>query len=899
MRYVNGKGRELYLSKSPAAYISNTGAGETQTGSARNEAFNGSGGDLLIGGGGDDTYFLWDNLSTIRERAGEGIDTMDVRYWGAATLADNVENLILSSPGATSGTGNALDNILIAGSVGATLDGKAGDDVLVGGAGADVFKISAGNGSDAILNFKPGSDAIALSGYGVGTYEQLLKVAQQVSSDVVLKFANGETLAIRDVQLSSLTAYDFGMKPNVAPEAGTTVLVGAGACNTLYGWYVLNNVWNPGSLKSGTDFTIDSSYHRADLTEGTTFNWSFPLVTEAFPTIRAYPSVIFGPSPHSGGAKASDVGGVFPIQVDALEKLVATYDVSIQGNAGGFNVAYDIWFTSKPNGDASTITTELMVWLHKGDFSAFGQVVGTYVDGDISAKIYFNQNSTGNYIAVVLDNDRLKGEIDLTKLIGKLQDMRLMSASEYLASIELGSEVVSGGGSLKINNLDFSVVERGNDGSKIVWQVEGSGTTKTLVPGNNGNDVFLYEPSKALLDGGAGSDTLLITDERSIDLSNATSQVAGTTKVLNFEHVDASQASAPVSILGSAAANTLLGGSGDDFINGKAGSDLIDGGAGRDHLYGGDGDDRMVYDRNDHIIDGGAGRDTLVLKQGAVVDLGRFGGSQVDGGAYVTGFEAVDASDASSGVTVTASPFGNSITGSAFADRLTGGAGCDTIKGGAGDDIIDGGAGSDNLYGGDGNDRIVYDRNDYVVDGGAGNDTLVFKDGATIDLGRFSTSQIIGGAYVTGFENVDASGASAALKATGSQYNNTIIGSAFNDTLAGGGGYDILTGGAGRDTFVFDSTAKGAGFATITDFSAQDDTLAIDGKLLGLSSGALGANAFHNGTSATTPDQKLIYNGATGELFFDADGSGSQSNMIHIATLNGNPALNSGNFQIF
>lgn len=113
--------------------------------------FQGLGGDLLVGGNGDDAYYLWDKTSAAVEQTGQGIDTIYANYWGAVTLADNVENLFLSSDGSTSGTGNGLNNIIVAGSVGATLDGGGGDDVLVGGSRADLFKITAGNGSDAVV----------------------------------------------------------------------------------------------------------------------------------------------------------------------------------------------------------------------------------------------------------------------------------------------------------------------------------------------------------------------------------------------------------------------------------------------------------------------------------------------------------------------------------------------------------------------------------------------------------------------------------------------------------------------------------------------------------------------------------------------------------------------------
>jgi Ca2+-binding RTX toxin-like protein len=824
-KYITAKGLELTLSGSASNWVANSSAKETQLGSSKNDVFHGSGGDTLIGGAGDDTYYLWDNTSVVVEKAGEGVDTVDARFWGPVTLAANVENLLLNSPGSTAGTGNALNNIIVAGTVGATLNGLAGDDVLVGGAGADLFKVSAGNGSDAIMNFKPGSDVIQLGGYGVSTFAQLQAVATQSGADVKLGFANGETLVIRDVALSSLTAYDFGLKADPAAiPAGYSQLTGPGAAWTAHGWYVLNNVWNPGDLVYNTDYAIDSAYSVSDMTAKTTFNWSFPVVTEPYPTIRAYPEVIFGPAPMSGGHKASDIGGVFPVQVSTLSQLTADYDVSYKGNTSGFNVSFDIWLTDTPNGGADTITSEVMVWVHKGGFDPTGEVVGTYSNDSVTGKIYASKAGDWTYTAVVLDADTPKGQIDIASILKTLEGLKLVSSADYVASVELGAEVVSGAGSLTINNLDLDVRAHNTDGSTKVMHVEGSGTTTTTVLASpdpvatpekaldlSGDDTFTYDRAVAAISGGAGHDTLILKAAATVNLGDAVNQVAGGTAVVTgFEDVDASAASGAVVLTGSAADNRLIGGAYADLLTGGGGADILSGGAGADSLDGGTGsdqqrgeagDDRIVYDAADTVIDGGAGRDTLILNTAATVNLGNFSTSQISGGsAYVAGFEDVDASAAAGAVVLNGSQFNNTLTGGAFADTLMGGAGFDILKGGLGNDVLDGGADADQLRGEAGDDRIVYDAADTVIDGGAGRDTLVLKAAAVVHLENFSSSQVTGGsAYVLGFEDVDATNAAGGVTVIGSQFNNTLTGGALADTLRGGAGFDVLKGGLGND----------------------------------------------------------------------------------------------------
>ncbi|MEQ1955488.1 DUF4082 domain-containing protein [Mesorhizobium yinganensis] len=152
----------------------------------------------------------------------------------------------------------------------------------------------------------------------------------------------------------------------------------------------------------------------------------------------------------------------------------------------------------------------------------------------------------------------------------------------------------------------------------------------------------------------------------------------------------------------------------------------------------------------------------------------------------LTGFENVNASGSVLAV---------NLLGSSGANSLIGGAGADTINGGAGADAIDGGAG---------NDLITYNATSTSILGGADIDTLVVNGAATINLS--STDQTaVDAVNVGGFENVKASGSTAAVSIVGSAAANILTGGSGNDTLTGGAGDDTIDGGAGSgDTVVFD-----------------------------------------------------------------------------------------------
>ncbi|WP_411850172.1 putative Ig domain-containing protein [Stenotrophomonas sp. LGBM10] len=138
-------------------------------GLAGNDLLDGRGGaDRMVGGLGDDRYVVDNAGDVVEELAGEGIDQVTASI--GHTLADNVENLVLSGSSGIAGTGNGLANRLT-GNTGAntlsglggndTFDGGAGNDTLLGGAGDDIYLF--GTGRDVIDNTGGGYDGIQLT----------------------------------------------------------------------------------------------------------------------------------------------------------------------------------------------------------------------------------------------------------------------------------------------------------------------------------------------------------------------------------------------------------------------------------------------------------------------------------------------------------------------------------------------------------------------------------------------------------------------------------------------------------------------------------------------------------------------------------------------------------------
>ncbi|MCK1454066.1 cadherin-like domain-containing protein [Bradyrhizobium sp. 35] len=165
----------LATSGAALSYWSGTAANQYVYGTAMNDNLKAGGtGNTLVGGAGDDTYVVGSANTTIVEKPGEGIDTVQV--WGVSyTLAPNVENLNLMQGGLT-GTGNDLANRMVGSSGNDILAGAAGDDWLFGGGGNDSFVYGKGSGHDTIADFHVYTsstaehDKLVFKGYDASAY---------------------------------------------------------------------------------------------------------------------------------------------------------------------------------------------------------------------------------------------------------------------------------------------------------------------------------------------------------------------------------------------------------------------------------------------------------------------------------------------------------------------------------------------------------------------------------------------------------------------------------------------------------------------------------------------------------------------------------------------------------
>lgn len=154
----------------------------------------------------------------------------------------------------------------------------------------------------------------------------------------------------------------------------------------------------------------------------------------------------------------------------------------------------------------------------------------------------------------------------------------------------------------------------------------------------------------------------------------------------------------------------------------------------------------------------------------------------------------------------------------------------------------------------------------------------------------------------------------------GNNGNDTLVAKDGDDELSGGNGRDTLFGGKDADYFIFDKAPSKTNIDRVMDFSRkQGDKLAFSYKYfkavdlvlkndvfgnpqednrLDLKVGYLSKKQFRIGEKAMLETDRIIYNKATGALYYDADGSGA-GEAVKIADFKRGTTLTHTDFMFF
>lgn len=213
--------------------LTGSGANNRLVGGAGRDVLMGlNGNDILVGGAGaanelhgglgDDRYVVEAGDSII-ELAGEGVDTVETAM-SQHRLAANVENLSYTGTETFLGVGNASANVISGGLGRDTLLGLAGDDILIGGAGA-ANTVQGGAGNDT---------------YVLDVSDSVVELAGDGTDLVQLRGLRAYNLGANVENATAVATGDYVINGNVLDNvltgaAGADILQGGAGNDTLNG----------------------------------------------------------------------------------------------------------------------------------------------------------------------------------------------------------------------------------------------------------------------------------------------------------------------------------------------------------------------------------------------------------------------------------------------------------------------------------------------------------------------------------------------------------------------------------------------------------------------------------------------------------------------------------------
>ncbi|WP_225205185.1 calcium-binding protein [Novosphingobium huizhouense] len=856
----------------------------------------GAGNDTMAGGTGDDTYAVDASGDSITELAGEGTDT--VRAMVSWVLGANLENLVLLGNAAINGTGNTLDNVITGNAASNILNGGAGNDTLDGGLGADT--LVGGTGNDTFIVETVGDTIIENTAEGRDTVRSSLSWVLSDNLENLTLTGSDAIDGIGNSQGNVMIGNDAentlnGLDGNDTLDGGLgadTLIGGLGSdvmiVDDLADRTIENANEGTDTVRASLSWTLDSNIENLVLTGSAAIDGTGNALDNTI-TGNAAINILLGLDGNDtldgrgGGDRLEGGSG------DDTYVLAGADDTIVEKAGEGIDtVQAGFSYTLGANLENLTLTGTDAI-------DATGNDGDNVITGNSAANVMTGKSGDDTYVVDAIGDRTIETAGGGTDTVRASLDWTLAAEVENL--VLTGTAAINGNGNALGNRLD------GNDANNTL---DGAGGADVLA-GHKGNDTYVVD--------NAADQVVEIANEGRDQVLASVSFVLGA----DVENLTLTGTGA-INATGNGVANVLRG---------NAAANVLDGGAGSDDMDGGDGSDiYLVSAIRDHIGNeihdsGTTGTDELrvAAQSPGTVSLGAFEtgidriviGTGTAAQADTSGTVAVNisASRSAIGLTLIGNAGANQITGSKFSDVIDGGAGADRMAGGLGDDVFYVDNSADYVREGtNGGNDTVYASASYVLRTSV--ETLVLTGSAAIDgtgnglantlVGNDAANRLDGG---KGDDFVDARGGDDTV--IGGAGNDDLRAGAGNDVLSGGLGNDKLSGGSGADMFRYDFTLRSnSGFDTITDFStAEGDKIQFtlaQFKALG-ATGALAEDQFWAASGADfahDATDRIIYNTSNGQIYYDADGSGTRYAALLVAVVGTDfhPFLSASDFMV-
>jgi len=243
------------------------------------------------------------------------------------------------------------------------------------------------------------------------------------------------------------------------------------------------------------------------------------------------------------------------------------------------------------------------------------------------------------------------------------------------------------------------------------------------------------------------------------------------------------------------------------------------------------------------------------------------------------------------------------LAGGAGSEKIFGNNVANTLRGGAGNDILNGGGSADRMFGQAGADTYIVDHSLDTVDE-TGGDAAADGVQSSIGFSLVNSARVLGALenlILTGTAAIGGVGNALANVLTGNTAGNVLSGGAGNDTIRGHLGNDTLTGGANNDSFTFNTAPNySTNRDVVTDFTHGVDKFWMENAIftkLGAAGVLLNPAFLRVGAAAVDANDFIVYNKATGGLFYDSNANAA-GGLLAVAVLINKPLLSASDFAV-
>lgn len=231
-------------------------------------------------------------------------------------------------------------------------------------------------------------------------------------------------------------------------EPGARIPVAGAGC------LLVNNVWDPNATPAG--FTQQISVENRDRKMLPGWRWNAPGERT---TVLSMPELVCGDKPWDEPQKLRPE---FPFH-PGDRQLTADFAVELKAN-GRHNMAFSLWAVSKLPAVKQNIALEVMIWNVNGEVTYAAAKTGSFTAGGTTFDVYVKADQgvvtgpdpfTWKLAMFVARKPFLSGQIDFTTFLDCLLAQHLLKTSDYITSLELGTEIASGSGSVTIKRFEI------------------------------------------------------------------------------------------------------------------------------------------------------------------------------------------------------------------------------------------------------------------------------------------------------------------------------------------------------------------------------------------------------------------------------------------------------------